>query len=54
MDIGSGLLLGMMGRAGNSIDCLEFMFAKDDLESVSIEDMKLSPSVAELNQREAE
>jgi len=51
VDVKGGILLGMLGRAGRSIDALEFVFAKDEVKSLSIEDMVLSPSFEEINQR---
>lgn len=48
--VGSGVLLGIRGRSGMSIDRLEFIFAWSPINDVVIDDLVLSPSMEEINQ----
>lgn len=54
MDVGgAGMLLGIAGRSGASIDRLDFIFAKEKIKKRSIEDMTLTPDIDEINLRES-
>lgn len=54
LDVGNaGMLLGIAGRAGESIDRLDFIFTKEKVKSRSVEDMKLSPDIEEINLRKS-
>lgn len=54
LDVGNaGMLLGIAGRSGESIDRLDFIFTKEKVKSRSIEDMTLTPDIDEINLRES-
>lgn len=49
----AGMLLGIAGRSGESIDRLDFIFTKEKIKKRSVEDMKLTPDIDEINLRES-
>jgi len=52
LSIGKGLLLGIMGRAGEGLDRLDFIFANDKVDSIAVDAKKVVPSLEELNDRD--
>lgn len=45
------MLLGIKGRAGASIDRLDFIFANKKVKKRSVENLELQPSIDEINAR---
>ena len=45
VDLGSGLLVGMVGRSGNSIDCLALLFLNPRVDSVNIDSIQYQPDL---------